>query len=61
MKLGFNILGSLAMLIGLVWTLQGSNVLPGSFMSGQSFWLYVGGLVTVAGVLMLVWNNLRAQ
>jgi hypothetical protein len=61
MRLGFNLLGSLVMLVGLVWALQGANILPGSFMSGQSFWLYAGGIVTVAGVSIIVWNNLRSD
>jgi hypothetical protein len=32
---------------GLVWTLQGLNVLPGSVMSGSSFWATVGPIVLV--------------
>jgi hypothetical protein len=58
MKLGLNILGSLFLLIGLVWALQGSNVFPGSFMSGQTLWLYIGAIIATFGLFLLVWNNL---
>jgi hypothetical protein len=44
------IAGILLMLIGSIWLLQGANVLPGSAMSGQSFWAWVGCIVLIAGV-----------
>ncbi len=37
------------MLIGLVWILQGANILGGSVMSGQSQWLYIGLVLVAAG------------
>ena len=43
----------LLILAGLVWFLQGINVLPGSFMTGQSQWAVYGGIAIVAGVLIL--------
>lgn len=45
-------LGILAILVGVVWTLQGANVLAGSFMSGNSFWLAVGIVLLIVGVLV---------
>ncbi len=33
-------------LVGIVWTLQGSNILPGSFMTGRAEW-FVAGVVTM--------------
>lgn len=38
---------------GLVWTLQGFNVLPGSVMSGSSFWATAGPLVLVVGLVLI--------
>ena len=35
MKLGLNIVGVILVILGSVWFLQGINVLPGSFMTGQ--------------------------
>lgn len=48
------VLGVLLLLIGAVWTLQGANVLPGSFMTGSRFWLVTGLVCVVAGVALLV-------
>jgi uncharacterized membrane protein len=36
--------------IGAVWLLQGVNILPGSFMTGQMFWAYTGGIVMIVGM-----------
>jgi len=30
------------LLVGIVWTGQGAGLIPGSFMTGSSFWLGVG-------------------
>ncbi len=38
---------------GLVWTLQGLNVLPGSAMSGSSFWATAGPIVLVVGLVLI--------
>ncbi len=46
--------GGLLALVGAVWTLQGANVLGGSFMSGSSRWLVIGLLCLVAGAALLV-------
>lgn len=47
------------MLLGLLWILQGSNVLGGSMMSGQSQWLYAGIGVLIAGILITVFTLRR--
>ena len=57
MKLGLNVLGLLGLLIGAVWTLQGLNILGGSFMSGQTRWLDIGVICAVASVALLAWVN----
>jgi len=55
MKLFGTIAAVLLMLLGLVWTLQGANILGGSVMSGQSQWLYIGIVVLLAGAAPLFW------
>jgi multisubunit Na+/H+ antiporter MnhB subunit len=47
------ILGGLLVLVGTIWILQGFNILPGSFMTGQLVWARNGALLAIAGVLML--------
>lgn len=50
MRVALNIVGVLLLVIGVIWILQGINVLPGSFMTGQIRWAAYGGLAVVAGV-----------
>ncbi len=47
-------LGVVLVLIGLVWTLQGAGILPGSFMTGDRLWLVIGLVCVVAGVALLL-------
>ena len=49
MKITANILGGILVLFGTVWFLQGINVLPGSFMTGQVRWAVYGGIAVAAG------------
>ena len=46
-------LSGLCLLVGLVWTLQGAGVLPGSFMTGSRFWLAIGIILDIAGLYLL--------
>ena len=52
------VVGGIAILAGAVWILQGSGVLPGSFMTGQRTWLIVGIIVGIVG-LALAYNGIR--
>lgn len=54
MKITALILGGLITVFGLVWVLQGLNILAGSAMSGHSIWVYIGGAVAVAGLVLTV-------
>jgi hypothetical protein len=54
MKVSLNIVGGLLAAFGIVWFLQGINVLPGSFMTGQIRWAVYGGIAVAAGVALLV-------
>jgi hypothetical protein len=59
MRVTFNILGVLLMLFGAIWFLQGINVLPGSFMTGQIRWAVYGGIAFAAGFALLRAVNRR--
>ena len=52
------IVGGIAILAGGIWILQGTGVLPGSFMTGQRMWLIIGIVVAVVGVA-LAYNGIR--
>ena len=57
MKIFFNVIAVLLILTGGVWFLQGLNVLPGSFMTGQIQWAIYGGVAIIAGIGLMIWNN----
>ena len=56
MKIILNIVGGILLIIGTIWFLQGINVLPGSFMSGQTQWAVRGGIAAIAGIAVLLWG-----
>jgi hypothetical protein len=46
-------IGVLMVLVGLIWALQGLNVMKGSAMSGVTLWAIVGPIVAIAGVYLV--------
>jgi hypothetical protein len=54
MKKLLNILGYVFALVGIIWILQGVNILPGSFMTGQIKWAWYGGITLVIGIYFLL-------
>ena len=58
MKKALLLAGVLLGLTGVVWILQGFNVLPGSFMTGQMIWAYIGIAVSVVGSVV-IWIAVR--
>ena len=52
MKSVLRVVSVLLILAGAVWFLQGINVLPGSFMTGQIRWAVYGGLAMLAGIAL---------
>lgn len=52
-------LGILLLVAGIVWILQGLNIVRGSFMSGQAFWGAMGVLCVLAGAAMLYFGLIR--
>jgi hypothetical protein len=54
MRVAMLLVGVLLILTGVIWFLQGVNLLPGSVMTGQSQWAVFGGIAVVLGVILLV-------
>ncbi|MGN7798153.1 hypothetical protein [Leifsonia shinshuensis] len=48
------VVGIVLVLIGLLWTLQGLNVLGGSVMSGSPVWGTIGPIVLIVGVVLII-------
>jgi hypothetical protein len=47
-------IGAVLTLLGVLWVLQGLDVVGGSGMSGHAVWAVIGLLVGAVGVLLLV-------
>jgi hypothetical protein len=53
-KLALLIVGVLLLLAGIVFSLQGANVITGSsLMSGNSTYIYVGAVVAIVGLVLI--------
>ena len=59
MRIAGNIVGIILVLLGALWVAQGSNMMAGSAMSGQTMWLWIGVVVVIVGIVALVWANRR--
>ena len=59
MKYALRVFAILLIVVGTIWVLQGINVLPGSFMTGQIQWAYRGGTAALAGVALLFFAGRR--
>jgi hypothetical protein len=60
MRIVMIVAGVLCLLLGCVWILQGINILPGSFMTGQTKWAIYGALLVIIGIGLLFSANRRA-
>ena len=47
-------LGLLAVVLGVLWTAQGLDLIGGSVMSGVTVWAVIGPIVAVAGLVLIV-------
>jgi drug/metabolite transporter superfamily protein YnfA len=45
--------GVVLVLLGLLWTLQGTGVIEGSSMSGTTTWSVIGPIVLLVGALVM--------
>ena len=48
------IVGLVLCAVGAVWLGQGVNLIHGSFMSGETFWAVVGGVLLGVGATLLL-------
>ncbi len=52
-RLSLAVVGVLMIAVGVVWTLQGTDVVGGSSMSGHHVWAVVGVILIVAGLAVV--------
>jgi hypothetical protein len=59
MKAGVGSIGVLVVLVGAVFAGQGLGYIPGSFMTGDLHWFWIGGAMVVAGLAILAATFIR--
>ena len=59
MRIVLSVIGVLMVLMGSIWFLQGIDILPGSFMTGQLRWAVYGGIAVLLGLALLIRANRR--
>jgi hypothetical protein len=59
MKLLLNLIGGVIFLAGLVFFLQGINLLPGSVMTGDPQWAVNGGIMMALALGLFYFANRR--
>ena len=55
------VIGVLAVAAGVLWTLQGLNILGGSVMSGSLLWAFFGPIVGLVGLALIGVGLLRRR
>jgi len=53
-KIVMVVIGIVLILVGTIWFFQGINILPGSFMTGVSFWAFAGAGSFIVGLILLL-------
>jgi len=57
-RLALLVVGVILLLAGIVFSLQGANVITGSsLMSGNSTYIYVGAVVAIVGLALLALSS----
>jgi len=59
MKITLYIIGGLVVLSGAIWVLQGINILPGSFMTGNPQWAINGTIAIFVGIGLILFGRSR--
>jgi hypothetical protein len=60
-RVGLLLVGALVLLIGAVFAGQGLGYIPGSFMTGDMRWFWIGGTMVVVGVVLGAVGLLRPR
>ena len=59
MSVLMRVVGGLLLFAGAVWFLQGINILPRSFMTGQTQWAVYGAIAMAAGAGLWILSRRR--
>ena len=53
-RIALVIVGVIVLLVGAVFAGQGSGLIPGSVMTGEKMWLYIGIVLAIFGIILIV-------
>ncbi len=53
-RIALIIIGVIVLIIGAVFAGQGANLIPGSSMTGDRMWLYIGLIMAIVGIILIV-------
>jgi len=56
-----NVVGILMTALGVLWILQGMNVIQGGFMPGQTQYAVLGAVLVVVGLGLIAFVNRRGR
>ncbi len=56
-----SIVGIVLVLLGLLWILQGLNVVPVGFMAGHLQYAVLGAIAAIGGVVLVLFANRRSK
>ncbi|TLZ84765.1 MAG: hypothetical protein E6K02_10015 [Methanobacteriota archaeon] len=56
MRIVFVVFGVLVLLAGTVFALQGAGYIPGSFMSNNPPWIWIGSITAIVGLAILAFG-----
>ena len=48
------VVGVVVIIVGAVFAGQGLNLIPGSSMTGDRMWFYVGSILIIVGIVLVV-------
>jgi uncharacterized membrane protein YidH (DUF202 family) len=56
-RIALIVVGVVLLAVGLVFAGQGANLIPGSSMTGDSKWLYIGVVLAIVGIILLAFGT----
>jgi len=55
------VVGLIVVVVGAIFAGQGANLIPGSSMTGDRTWLYIGAVMAVVGIILIVLGRRRPK
>jgi len=56
-----NIVGIVLALLGILWILQGTDIITSGFMAGHIQYTFLGIVSAILGIALLLFNNRRQK